>query len=440
MTGHDEEALRAQIREAVARIGRLREREARFVPGETQVHYAGRVFDERELQAAVDAAVDGWLTLGRHSVAFERAFARAMGRRRALLANSGSSANLLATGALCSASLERPLVPGDEVITPALTFPTTLNPILQYGLIPVFVDVEPGTLNLDAHLLEGALSVRTRAVALPHTLGNTADLDVVTAFCQAHGLRLLEDCCDALGTTWGGRAVGTFGDVATTSFYAAHHMTTGEGGMVYTDDAQVFRAAQSLRDWGRDCWCEPGVSNTCGKRFDWELGGLPRGYDHKYIYSHIGYNLKPLDIAGAVGLVQLEKLPRFHAERRANFGRLREALAPHASWLEPARSLSRADPSWFSFPVTVREEAPFGRAELVGFLEARRIETRSVFSGNILRHPAYRAIPHRVVGELRETDRVMERTFFVGVYPGLTPAMLDHMVASFRAFLDRRPR
>ena len=338
--------------------------------------------------------------------------------------------------AFTSPLLERPLRPGEEVITPAVTFPTTLAPILQNGLIPVFVDAEVGTYNIDARLIEEALSPKTRAIVVPHTLGNPCNLNVITRLAERHGLYLLEDCCDALGSTYGGRLVGTFGDLATLSFFPAHHMTMGEGGGVIVNHSRYLKIVKSLRDWGRDCWCEPGKSNTCGKRFDWQLGELPKGYDHKYIYSHIGYNVKPTDLQAAIGLAQLDKLPIFAQKRKENFNKIYGGLKPWEEFLILPRHEPEADPSWFGFPITVR--APLKRSHLVDFLEARLIETRMVFGGNILKQPAYRDAPHRTSGSLSQSDRIMKDTFFIGVYPGLTAPMLEYVLESFEAFFEKK--
>jgi len=435
----EEARLRAEILERVERIHDLRKRRVRFRPGVDKVHYAGRVFDAREMQAVVDSALEFWLTLGRHGDAFERSFARTVGAKHAVLTNSGSSANLLAITALMSPTLEGHLKPGDEVITCAVAFPTTVNPIVQNGLVPVFVDAEPGTYNLDVRRLEEALSPRTRAVVFAHTLGNPAEMDVVEAFCLKHGLWLVEDCCDALGSTWDGRQVGRFGQVATCSFYAAHHITMGEGGAVWCDDPKLETVILSLRDWGRACYCPTGEAHPlgkCRKRFSWEWDGLPSGYDHKYTYTHRGYNLKPLDLQAAMGLQQLQKLPGFIERRRHNFSVLYEALRPFESLLELPRWSPRAEPSWFAFPITVRPDAGFSRREFVEHLEGRKIETRLLFSGNILRHPAYQDVAHRVAGPLTTADRVLHDTLFLGVFPGLTDEMLDWMVSSLRAFLE----
>jgi len=430
--------LRGRIAELVAEYYSAAFGGRSFVPGETPVPVSGRVFDAAELQSLVDASLDFWLTTGRFAHEFERRFAKVFGVRHAILVNSGSSANLLALTALTSPSLgERRLRPGDEVITVAAGFPTTVNPILQNGLVPVFLDVTVPTFNVDAGQLEAALGPRTRAVMLAHTLGNPFDLGRVRAFAEAHGLWLIEDCCDAVGATYDGRPVGTFGDLATVSFYPAHHITMGEGGSVLTGSPALEKIVESLRDWGRDCWCDPGKENTCGKRFDWQLGGLPHGYDHKYIYSHIGYNLKATDMQAAVGVAQLDKLPGFIAARRGNFARLHEGLRELEDVLELPEATACSEPSWFGFPMLVRPGAPFTRQELVRHLESRKIGTRLVFAGNLTRQPAYAEATYRVVGDLSTTDRVMRDAFWIGVYPGLTPAMLDYMVDSIRSCCRR---
>jgi CDP-6-deoxy-D-xylo-4-hexulose-3-dehydrase len=403
-----------------------------FKPGETAIHYGGRVFDSDEVVNLVDSSLDFWLTTGRFAHQFEKQFADFVGVRNALLVNSGSSANLLAVSALTALRLGgRTIRPGDEVITMAVAFPTTLNPIIQNNLVPVFLDVTVPSYNVDVTRLEEARSDRTRAVLLTHTLGNPFDAGAVMRFCRKHGLWLIEDCCDALGSTFQGKQVGTFGDLSTVSFYPAHHITMGEGGCVLTSDPQLKKLVQSFRDWGRDCWCEPGADNTCGKRFEWQMGDLPVGYDHKYIYSQIGYNLKLTDMQAAVGLAQLAKLPRFIQARRSNFQRLTEGLKDLQDVLVLPQATPGSDPSWFGFPVAVRENAPFDRHGLVAFLEERRIATRLLFGGNLLRQPAYQQIAHRKIGDLRQSDFVMKRVFWVGVYPGLSTEMVDYMIASF---------
>jgi CDP-6-deoxy-D-xylo-4-hexulose-3-dehydrase len=392
------------------------------------LQYAGRVFDADELLQLVDASLEFWLTTGRFADQFERDFARFFGLRHAMLVNSGSSANLLAVSALTSPKLaERQLKPGDEVITVASGFPTTVNPIIQNQLIPVFVDVHVPTYNVDVTQLEAAVSPRTRAVVLAHTLGNPFDLGAVTAFCARHNLWLIEDCCDAVGATYRGRAVGTFGDLATVSFYPAHHLTMGEGGCVLTGTPLLKTLVESFRDWGRDCWCDPGKENTCGKRFDWQVGELPRGYDHKYIYSHVGYNLKITDMQAAVGCAQLKKLPAFIEARRQNFKWLAEALRDLEEFYILPEATAESDPSWFGFPLAVRPEAPFARERVIQHLHEHKISTRLLFGGNLVRQPAYREVPHRRVGDLRNADFVMNRVFWIGVYPGLSGAALEYM-------------
>lgn len=423
------DALRDQILALVRRYAEA-EKPAAWRPGQDKVPYAGRQVGAEERVNLVDASLQCWLTLGEFGDRFEAKLKEFLGVRDVILVNSGSSANLVAITSLLSEMLPRPLRPGDEVITPAVTFPTTLAPILQNNLVPVFVDCEIGTYNADLSQVEAAISPKTRAIVLPHTLGNVFDLDLVVALCRKHDLILIEDTCDALGSKWNGKPVGTFGDFASISFYPAHHITMGEGGAVITNKALLGRAARSVRDWGRDFWCAPGVSNTCNKRFDWKLGGLPHGYDHKYIYSNIGYNLKPTDLQAAVGLAQMDKLPEFIRKRQKNFKRLYDGLKDLPDLILP-RWDARAEVSWFAFPITVRPEASFTRHDLVGHLEAQKIETRMIFAGNLLRQPAYMNIPRRVVGDLKNSDLVMTNTFFVGVYPGLTDPMLDFMIEQF---------
>jgi CDP-6-deoxy-D-xylo-4-hexulose-3-dehydrase len=400
-----------------------------FLPGESAVPASGKVFDSAEMRLLVDSALDFWLTTGRYASQFERAFENWFGLRECALVNSGSSANLLAVTALTSPELgDRRLVPGDEVITVAAGFPTTLNPILQNGLVPVFIDIAVPTYNADAAQLEAALSPRTRAMVFAHTLGNPFDLDAVTAFARRHGLWLIEDCCDAVGSTYRGRKAGTFGDLATVSFYPAHHITMGEGGAVLTGQPLLRKLVESFRDWGRDCWCAPGCDNTCGKRFDWQLGGLPHGYDHKYTYSHIGYNLKLTDMQAAVGVAQLEKLDGFIASRRRNFNTLREGLHALEEFFILPEPTEGSEPSWFGFPLAVRPGAPFSRNQATAWLEERKIATRLLFGGNLIRQPAYRGSQYRVVGNLKNTDFAMDCVFWIGLYPGLSPEILDYML------------
>ena len=408
-----------------------------FVPGESAVPYAGRVFDAEELVHLVDSSLDFWLTTGRFAARFEREFARFFGRREAILVNSGSSADLVALTTLTSSKLgDRALKPGDEVITVAAGFPTTVNPIIQNRLVPVFLDVQIPTYNIDATQLEAALSSKTRAVMVAHTLGNPFDLAAVTDFVRRHDLWLVEDCCDAVGSLYDGKQVGTFGDLATVSFYPAHHMTMGEGGCVLTDKPMLRTISESFRDWGRDCWCEPGKDNTCGKRFKWELGTLPCGYDHKYTYSHIGYNLKVTDMQAAVGVAQLQKLPGFIEARRKNFRLLHEGLRALEEFFILPEATPNSDPSWFGFPIGIRPGAPFTRDQVTGHLERHKIATRLLFGGNLVRQPAYRDIEKRVIGDLPNSDFVMNNVFWIGVYPGLTEDMLSYVVDTFHALVN----
>lgn len=428
-------ALRDQVLEEVARYHAAAFPQQAFVPGETPVPCAGRSFDANELVHLVDAALDFWLTGGRYAARFEHEFSSFMGVRHAVLCNSGSSANLLAVAALTSPKLgDRRLQPGDEVLTVAAAFPTTVFPLIQYGLVPVFVDVDLGTYNAIPDRLAEAVTPRTRAIILAHTLGNPFDLDRVVELARRHNLWLIEDNCDALGSTWRGRQTGAFGDLATVSFYPAHHITMGEGGCVLTDQPLLKTIVESFRDWGRDCWCGTGKDNTCGKRFTRQMGGLPAGYDHKYVYSHAGYNLKLTDMQAAVGVAQLRKLPAFVAARKRNWNRLRQALSGLEEFLILPRAAEYADPSWFGFAVTVRDDAPFTRNEIVQFLESRRIATRMLFAGNLTRQPAFEGVDYRVSGDLANTDAVMRRTFWVGVYPGLTEQMVDWIADAFWQF------
>ena len=403
-----------------------------FLPGETPVPYAGRVFDAEELVHLVDSSLDFWLTTGRFATMFEREFARFFGIREAILVNSGSSADLVALTTLTSSRLgDRALRPGDEVITVAAGFPTTVNPIIQNRLVPVFLDVQVPTYNIDVTQLEEALSPRTRALMIAHTLGNPFDLAAVTDFVRRHHLWLVEDCCDAVGSLYDGKQVGTFGDLATVSFYPAHHMTMGEGGCVLTSKPLLRTIAESFRDWGRDCWCEPGKDNTCGKRFQWELGNLPCGYDHKYTYSHIGYNLKLTDMQAAVGVAQLQKLPAFIAARRKNFALLKQGLRDMEEFFILPEATPNSDPSWFGFPIGVRSDSPLTRDQITQHLEKHKIATRLLFGGNLVRQPAYRDIERRVVGELQNSDFVMNQVFWIGVYPGLDQQRIDYILSVF---------
>jgi CDP-6-deoxy-D-xylo-4-hexulose-3-dehydrase len=398
-----------------------------FEPGTTPIPPSGKVIGANELANLVEASLDGWLTTGRFNDAFQHRLGKFLGRKFVLTTNSGSSANLLALSALTSPLLgDRALLPGDEVITVAAGFPTTVNPIIQHGLIPVFVDVQLGTYNIDPDLLAAAISPRTRAIMIAHTLGNPFDVAAIVEVAKKHDLWLVEDCCDALGSTFGGQKVGTFGDVGTLSFYPAHHITMGEGGAVFTDHPVLKRALESIRDWGRDCYCPPGRDNTCKKRFKWQLGQLPSGYDHKYTYSHLGYNLKITDMQAAVGLAQLERLDAFITARKANFARLHARLSPLERKLILPQATRDSDPAWFGFPITVRPELAIGRAGLIEYLTRRQVGTRLLFAGNLVRQPYFAGRQFRVIGSLANTDLIMDRTFWIGVYPGLTGPMLDY--------------
>ena len=410
-----------------------------FVPGESPVLYSGRVFDAEELVHLVDSALDFWLTTGRYAAHFEEKFARFHGVRHALLCNSGSSANLLALSALSSPTLgDRRLTPGHEVITVSAGFPTTVNPIVQNGLVPVFLDVELGNYNVDVQYLEQAVGPSTRGIMLAHTLGNPFDVDAVLDVARRHGLWLVEDNCDALGTTYKGRLTGTFGDLATVSFYPAHHITMGEGGCVLTDDPALKRLVESFRDWGRDCWCDPGKDNTCGKRFEWQLGDLPCGYDHKYIYSHLGYNLKLTDMQAAIGVAQLKKLPDFIRARKRNWRMIYNGLEPLEEFFILPRATPDSDPSWFGFPLTLRPNSPFSRTDLLKYLDSRKIATRLLFGGDLARQPAYAGVSYRVVGDLKNTKTIVNDSLWIGVYPGLSDSMLEYVIDSFTRFCAAR--
>ncbi|MER7759874.1 lipopolysaccharide biosynthesis protein RfbH [Streptomyces sp. NPDC097619] len=414
------------------------ERDGGFVPGVTEIWPSGAVLDAEDRVALVEAALDLRIAAGPSSRKFESAFAKRLKRRKAHLTNSGSSANLLALSAYTSHLFEdRRLRPGDEVITVAAGFPTTVNPIVQNGLVPVFIDVELATYNTTADRVAAAIGPKTRAIMIAHALGNPFEAAEIAQLAADHGLFFIEDNCDGVGSTYRGQLTGTFGDVTTVSFYPAHHLTMGEGGCVLTSDLKLARIVESMRDWGRDCWCEPGKNNTCLKRFEYQMGTLPEGYDHKYIFSHVGYNLKATDLQAALGLTQLQKLDGFIEARKRNWRKLREGLdgVPHLLLPEPTPG---SDPSWFGFVITVDADAPFSRAELVHHLEERKIGTRRLFAGNLTRHPAYLDRPHRVVGELTNSDVITENTFWIGVYPGLTEPMLDYVIATVKEFAEVR--
>ena len=407
-----------------------------FLGGISTLPVSGKVFDADEMQHLVDSSLDFWLTTGRFAEQFETQFAKVMGMKHALLCNSGSSANLLAVTALTSPRLKkRALKEGDEVITVAAGFPTTVNPILQNRLVPVFVDVQLGTYDATMESIEAAISPTTKAIVMAHTLGNPFNLDGVMSIAKEHNLFVVEDTCDAVGATYNDKPVGSFGDISTTSFYPAHHITMGEGGCVLVKSAPMKKIVESLRDWGRDCWCPPGNDNTCGRRFDWQLGELPYGYDHKYVYSHIGYNLKLTDMQAAVGVAQLKKLPDFIAARRHNFKRLYAGLKKFEEVIILPETTPKSNPSWFGFAITIRPGAPFSRLDLVQHIESRRIGTRLLFGGNLMRQPAYIGMPHRVVGPLTNADIITDNTFWLGVYPGLTDEMVDFMIATVAEFI-----
>ncbi|MCL5126323.1 MAG: lipopolysaccharide biosynthesis protein RfbH [Deltaproteobacteria bacterium] len=408
-----------------------------FVPGQTTIPYAGRVFDAKEVSNLVDSALDFWLTTGRYANKFEKDFAKFLNVRYGMLCNSGSSANLLALSALTSEKLgERQLKPGDEVITVAAGFPTTVNPIIQNNLVPVFLDVELGTYNVDVSLLEEAVGPRTRAIMIAHTLGNPFNLERVVDVAKRYNLWLIEDNCDALGSKYNGQLTASFGDLATVSFYPAHHITMGEGGAVITNNPKLKTLVESFRDWGRDCWCAPGEENTCGKRFDWQLGDLPHGYDHKYTYSHIGYNLKVTDMQAAVGVAQLGKLPFFVEARRKHWQILHDGLKDLEEYFILPCPTENSEPSWFGFLLTIKDTTPFTRSEIIHFLDERKIATRLLFGGNLIRQPAYKSREMRIVGNLSNTDIIMNQTFWIGVYPGLSNLMLKFMIEAIHEFVQ----
>ena len=436
-----EKELRQQIKNLVGRYADTFLAPKTFAPGSTPIPPSGKVIGGAELQAMTDAVLDGWLTTGRFNEAFEQRLASYLGVRHVLTTNSGSSANLLAFSALTSPLLrERAIQKGDEVIGVAAGFPTTVNPILQFGAVPVFVDVELGTYNIDVAQLEAAISPRTKAIMLAHTLGNPFNLKAVREVCDRHGLWLVEDCCDALGSTYGDKMVGTFGDIGTLSFYPAHHITMGEGGAVFTNSPTLKRALESFRDWGRDCYCAPGKDNTCNKRFCRQLGGLPQGYDHKYTYSHLGYNLKITDIQAACALAQMDRLEDFIAARKRNFAWLYARLSPCEDWLVLPKATPGSDPSWFGFTLTLRDGCGIDRTELLQHLDAHKIGTRLLFAGNLTRQPYMQGQHYRVAGELRVTDKIMRDTFWIGLWPGLTEDHLDYAASQIKAFAGGKTR
>lgn len=429
------DALRQEIAKLVAQYADVALAPKPFVPGESVIPPSGKVIGARELQLMVEASLDGWLTTGRFNAEFEKQLAAFLGVKYLISVNSGSSANLVAFSTLTSPKLgDRAIRKGDEVIGVAAGFPTTVNPIAQFGAIPVFVDVDMATHNINADLVEAAITPKTKAIMLAHTLGNPFNLARIKALCEKHGLWLIEDCCDALGATYDGKLVGTFGDIGTLSFYPAHHITMGEGGAVFTNNAQLKLIAESFRDWGRDCYCAPGCDNTCGKRFGQQFGSLPEGYDHKYVYAHLGYNLKITDMQAACGLAQLERAQEFIDARKRNFVLLRERLAGLTDFLEVAEATPNSDPSWFGMPLTLRESSGVKRVDLLKYLDQNKIGSRLLFAGNLTRQPYFQGVEHRVVGELTNTDRTMNQTFWLGVYPGLNSAHFDFVGEKLEEF------
>ena len=434
----DIKKIRKQIMELVSKYYKLAHNQNEFILNQSTIPVSGKVFSEMDLQMLVSSSLDFWLTSGRFNNKFEKQLAEFLNVNFVLTTNSGSSANLLALTTLTSEQLgERALKSGDEVITVAAGFPTTVNPILQNNLKPVFVDVNISTYEIDSSLIENAISEKTKAIMIAHTLGNAFDLDEVTRIAKKYNLWLIEDCCDALGTTYDGKSVGTFGDIATISFYPAHHITTGEGGAVFTNNVQLKKIIESFRDWGRDCFCATGMSDTCGKRFCWELGELPKGYDHKYTYSHIGYNLKITDMQAAVGLAQLQNLPSFIEKRKKNFEFLKTHLSKYEKFFILPEATPKSDPAWFGFPITVRKDAPFSKTELLQFLTERKVDTRPLFAGNITKQPYFKNIDYRISGSLKNTDEIMNQSFWIGVYPGLNKDMQEYVVNQFEEFTKK---
>lgn len=428
--------LRKQILGLVKEYSELEFAPKRFIPGTTVVPPSGKLLGSKEVENMVEASLDAWLTTGRFNDLFEKKLAEFIGVKHLITVNSGSSANLVAFSTLTSSRLgSRAIQKGDEVIGVAAGFPTTVNPILQFGAVPVFVDVDTKTHNIDASKIELAISPKTKAIMLAHSLGNPFNLDVVTQICKKHNLWLVEDCCDALGSTYKGQMVGTFGDIGTLSFYPAHHITMGEGGAVFTNNYELKQIAESFRDWGRDCYCPPGKDNTCGKRFAWQLGDLPYGYDHKYTYSHLGYNLKITDMQAACGLAQLEKAPEFIQARKNNFHFLKERLKSCEDFLQLPEATEFSDPSWFGFPITLKENCPISRVDLLTYLDQQKIGTRLLFAGNLIRQPYMVDANFRISGDLQNTDRVMNHTFWIGVQPSLSIETLEYVVTKIEEYL-----
>jgi len=438
LASSDLNQLRREILSLTQKYADLLLAPKKFIAGDDQIPVSGKVLTSDDFRALVDSSLDGWLTAGRFTADFERQLAQFVGARSALFVNSGSSANLIALSGLTSKKLgDRALKPGDEVITVAMGFPTTINPIIQNGLKPVVVDVDLDTLDANSQRLEEAISPKTKAIMMAHTLGNPFDLDTVQRLCKENNLWLIEDSCDALGSTYRGQRTGSFGDTATLSFYPAHHITTGEGGAVFVKSPLVKKQVESFRDWGRDCYCETGKDNTCAKRFDWRLGDLPDGYDHKYTYSHIGYNLKATDMQAALGLTQLAKIELFIQKRKSNYDYLKEHLS-NVEGLSIAQATANSEPAWFGFPITLDPKHLVNREDLLRFLDSRKIGTRLLFAGNITKQPAYKDVEFRVVGDLTNTDIVMTRSFWIGVYPGLTKQMMDFVIESITDFMNEK--
>jgi len=432
-----EKKLRKEIFERVKKIYRLGKEKEKFIPGETRINYAGRVYDEKEMINLVDASLDFWLTAGKYAQQFEKELAHFLGVNYCLLTNSGSSANLLAVSALTSPKLgERRLKPGDEVITTACGFPTTLNPIIQNNLIPVFVDVDLGTYNLQTDKIEKAISKKTKAIFIAHTLGNPVNLKKILKIVRKYNLWFIEDNCDALGSKYEDKYTSTFGHLATFSFYPAHQITMGEGGAIVTNDPLLKKIVASFRDWGRDCWCDPGHDNTCGKRFNQQFGKLPFGYDHKYVYSHVGYNLKITDMQAAIGVAQLKKLPSFIRARKQNFDELYKFFKNYEQYFLLPKTEKNSQPCWFGFPLLVKKDAPFTRNEIVEYLERNKIATRMLFGGNLTKQPAYEYIKYKLIDPLKNTDLIMNNLFWIGVYPGINKEMIYYIKKCFKKFLD----
>ncbi|MBU3558355.1 lipopolysaccharide biosynthesis protein RfbH [Polynucleobacter sp. Nonnen-W13] len=430
---------REEIRALVRKYSEENFKESVFKPGETIIPPSGKLIDAKELENMVDASLDGWLTAGRFNELFENQLAKFIGIKNLITVNSGSSANLVAFNTLTSERLgERAIKPGDEVISVAAGFPTTVNPIIQFGAIPVFFDIELATYNIKAETIEPLINHKTKAIMLAHTLGNPFNLNEIVGLCKKYNLWLIEDCCDALGSTYEGRMVGTFGDIGTLSFYPAHHITMGEGGAVFTNNSELIKIAESFRDWGRDCYCPPGKDNTCNKRFCWKLGGLPEGYDHKYIYSHLGYNLKITDMQAACGLAQIEKLKSFIDKRKSNFIHLKELLKNSEEYLILPEKTLNSDPSWFGFPITLRQGSPVSRTDLLSYLDQNKIGSRLLFAGNITKQPYMQKQNYKIGGSLNNTNTVMENTFWIGLQPALSDQMLEYSVEKIETYLGTR--